>query len=343
MSSAAVNVTNDCSPILIPSSTPPNATINTGSELPPISETTSPPANQDEVGRPGAISTNLPWNSNRYISEWNSDEVLRWFQSRGLNKSYECLCAPDEVITGKTLEEMFKMKQKNYGSYRANYPNNLSKDFHQFEQLLDSYFVAKRIHRFDVAVSFAGERRDRVRQIADKLCVKIKRPDAKERIFYDYNHQAELARPELDLELERIYRYQTRLIVVFMCNAYSRKKWCRLEERAIRGLWVAGQKDRIMLLSVDGTITEPFSDLGGYMDISEKSDDDVVDAIYSRLKALDDPLSSSQSSHTSTQQPILEGVLSNRIEILRNVLRSISPWYIIIVLLSYILGTIIGR
>ncbi|CAF1274684.1 unnamed protein product [Adineta steineri] len=343
MSSAAVNVTNDCSPILIPSSTPPNATINTGSELPAISETTLPSTNQDEVGRPEAISTKLPWNSNRYISEWTSDEVLEWFRWHHLNGSYECLRARVEVITGKTLEQMFIMKQKNYGSYRANYPNNLSKDFDRFEQLLDSYFVDKRVHRFDVAVSFAGERRDLVRKIADKLCMKINRPNAEERIFYDYYHQAELARPSLDTYLETIYRYQTRLIVVFMCNAYSRKKWCGLESCAISSLSLAGRKDRIMYLSVDGTIIEGLLDTVGYMDISKKSDDDVVDAIYSRLKALDDPLSSSQSSHTSTQQSMLEGVLSKRIEILRNVLRSISPWYIIIVLLSYILGTIIGR
>ncbi|CAF1113154.1 unnamed protein product [Adineta steineri] len=333
----------------IGNSTPPNATTNTGSKLPPISETTSPPTNQDEVGRPEAISTKLPWNSNRYIREWTSDEVLGWFQLHGLNELCNCLFAPDEV-NGKTLEEMFKLKQKNYERYRVYYtnrlasnPNNLPKDFDRFEQLLDSYFIDKRVHRFDVAFSFAGEIRNRVSQIADKLCVKINRQDGRKPIFYDNYHKAELARPNLDLYLHTIYRYQTRLIVVFMCDEYSRKEWCGLEARAIRSLLKTHQSDRIMLLTVDGKRIEGVLDIDGYMDISQENDDNVVDAIHSRLEALGHPLPLSQPLHTPTQQLILEGVLSKRIEILRNVLRSISPWYIIIVLLSYILGTIIGR
>ncbi|CAF4155928.1 unnamed protein product, partial [Adineta steineri] len=334
----------------IGNSTPPNATTNTGSKLPPISETASPPTNQDEVGRPEAISTNLPWNSDRHISEWNIDEVLGWFQFHKLDKLYNCLFAPGEVKNGATLKKMFQMKRQNFEHYRVYYtnrlalnPDDLSKDFHDFNRSLDLYFINKYAHRFDVAFSFPGEIRNRVSQIADKLCVKINRQDGRKPIFYDNYHKAELARPNLDLYLHTIYRYQTRLIVVFMCDEYSRKEWCGLEARAIRSLLKTHQSDRIMLLTVDGKRIEGVLDIDGYMDISQENDDNVVDAIHSRLEALGHPLPLSQPLHTPTQQLILEGVLSKRIEILRNVLRSISPWYIIIVLLSYILGTIIGR
>jgi hypothetical protein len=171
----------------------------------------------------------------------------------------------------------------------------------------------------------------------------MNRQNGKERIFYDKYHKAELARPNLDLYLHNIYRYKSRLIVVFMCDDYSRKEWCGLEARAIRGLLKTDQNDRIMLLSVDGKTIDGVLDIDGYMDISQEDDDDVVNAIYSRLIALGDPLPLPRSLHTPTSHPISESVLTKNFMVLRNAFYSISPWYIIILLLAYILGTFIGR
>jgi hypothetical protein len=49
--------------------------------------------------------------------------------------------------------------------------------------------------RFRVALSFPGEKRDYVRQVADALAAKL----GKDRVFYDDYYTAELARPELDV------------------------------------------------------------------------------------------------------------------------------------------------
>src|SRR3546814_10706368 len=51
-------------------------------------------------------------------------------------------------------------------------------------------------------------------------------------IFYDYNYQAFLARPNLDKLLSKIYREQAKLIVVFLSEDYQRKPWPGLEFRS---------------------------------------------------------------------------------------------------------------
>ncbi|UJR34526.1 hypothetical protein I4U23_021934 [Adineta vaga] len=225
---------------------------------------------------------------------------------------------------GVALAKIFKFKLKNYERYRVYYTNNLTsdqkkKDFDRFGQLLDAYFIDKYAHRFDVAFSFPGDIRERVCSIAEKLCEKINGQNGRERIFYDKYRKAELARPNLDLYLHTIYRYQTRLIVVFMCDDYSRKELIKLCLSIL-------SFDRIMLLSVDG------KSIDGYMDISNEDDNNVVNAIYSRLKALGDPLTPSRSLHRPVQQSAIEKSMS------RNIIRSVSPWYIILGLIAFILG-----
>ncbi|CAF1317068.1 unnamed protein product, partial [Adineta steineri] len=220
---------------------------------------------ENSNNKQGTTTTDISSNTERHISQWSEDEVLGWFQSYNLD--------------GKIYGDRLPIKEK-----------NLLKDFDRFGQQLDSLFIDKLEHRFDVAFSFPGDIRERVSHIAEKLCKKIN-TDGQQRVFYDMYHKAELARPNLDLYLQTIYRYKTKLIVVFMCDEYSRREWCGLEARAIRSLMKTYQNSRIMLLSVDGKAIEGVLDIDGYLDISEKKDDDndVVDAIYTRLIALENP------------------------------------------------------
>ena len=187
--------------------------------------------------------------------------------------------------------------------------------------------------------SYVGEIRDKVSQIADKLCLKINTIQGEQRVFYDRYHKVELARPNLDLYLQSIYRYQSRLIVVFMCDPYKIKEWCGLEERAIRSLLKARQSSRIMLLSVDGKTIEGISDIDGYWNIKDENEDTVAEGIYQRFKDLGNPISWPQIFYP----PQPENTLSKMLLSSTSVFRSISPWYIVVALLSYILGTLVGR
>ena len=81
--------------------------------------------------------------------------------------------------------------------------------------------------RFTVALSFPGERREFVSKVAACLAKKL----GKQKILYDKYLEAEFARPNLDLHLPKLYRTESDLIVIFLCNEYSKKRWCKLEWR----------------------------------------------------------------------------------------------------------------
>lgn len=79
--------------------------------------------------------------------------------------------------------------------------------------------------RFRVALSFPGERRPFVAAVADNLKLTL----GNDAVFYDSDYVAELARPNLDLLLQRIYHDNSDLIVVFLGGDYAAKEWCGLE------------------------------------------------------------------------------------------------------------------
>jgi hypothetical protein len=79
--------------------------------------------------------------------------------------------------------------------------------------------------RFTIALSFPGEHRDFVEKAASCLAGQIGR----ERVLYDRYHEAEFARPDLDVYLPNLYATESELIVIFLCPDYAKKRWCKLE------------------------------------------------------------------------------------------------------------------
>jgi hypothetical protein len=130
-----------------------------------------------------------------------------------------------------------------------------------------------------------------------------------------------------------------------MCSDYSRKEWCGLEARAIRDLLKTRQNDRIMLLSADGETIDGILSIDGYMNIKDDSEDVVANAIYDRLVALGDPQPQSQSKlHLPPPPPLPpKSMISKVIVASKNAFHSISPWYIVVALLAYILGAKFGH
>jgi len=61
--------------------------------------------------------------------------------------------------------------------------------------------------RFAIALSFPGERREFLSQVADELANKV----GKSRVLYDKYHEAEFARPNLDVYLPNLYRPESDL------------------------------------------------------------------------------------------------------------------------------------
>ena len=136
--------------------------------------------------------------------------------------------------------------------------------------------------RFRVALSFPGEHRSFVKQVAEHLSDAVGR----EQVLYDKFYEAEFARIDLDVYLPRLYREQSELIVIFLCPEYPTKRWCQLELRHIRQLIATIDAGRIMLLSFGWP--GDLSELGilpgdGYVNIADRPASEIAGLILQRL------------------------------------------------------------
>src|ERR1017187_6279757 len=132
--------------------------------------------------------------------------------------------------------------------------------------------------RFRVALSFPGEHRARVERIAEVLAGKLGR----EKVLYDKWYAAEFARPNLSVYLPDLYRRESDLIVIFLCNEYE-KEWCGLEWRACLDLLKRKEYGRLMLLRFDDAEISGVYSIDGYLDISKMGDEAVAASILERL------------------------------------------------------------
>lgn len=137
--------------------------------------------------------------------------------------------------------------------------------------------------RFKIALTFPGEYRDLVDNVAQKL-VNIY---GKECVLYDNNFRSEFARPNLDVYLQKLYSEESELIVVFFCKEYNEKNWCGIEWRSIRKLLNSKSDEQIMLIKCgDGSVSGLFDSVDGYIDASTTPTETLVEYITERYDKL---------------------------------------------------------
>jgi hypothetical protein len=135
---------------------------------------------------------------------------------------------------------------------------------------------------FKVAMSFPGEHRAYVAGVVNAL-----RPHlGTDSVFYDFDYQAQLARPNLDLLLQSIYRDHSELVVVFLCEEYAQKEWCGLEWRAIRDI-IKAKEDKVMFVRFDDEAVDGVFSIDGYIDARRFSEKEVAKFIMQRLGCKD--------------------------------------------------------
>lgn len=133
--------------------------------------------------------------------------------------------------------------------------------------------------QFDVSLSFPGEKRPFVSQVAAGL------RERSVNVFYDQYFEAELARPNLDVLLQHIYHDCSKLVVVFICRDYEQKEWCGLEWRAIRDLIKKKRSQNLMLFRFDDAEMAGLLSIDGYIDLRDRTPEDAVRAILQRTAA----------------------------------------------------------
>lgn len=134
--------------------------------------------------------------------------------------------------------------------------------------------------RFTIALSFPGEHRTFVEQVAAALSSQI----GKDRVLYDKYYEAEFARPNLDTHLQSLYHDDSELIAVFLCEDYEYKEWCGLEWRAIRDLIKKRQASSVMPFRFDMTEIPGLFSTDGYVWIDNRSPQEIATIILKRLE-----------------------------------------------------------
>lgn len=133
--------------------------------------------------------------------------------------------------------------------------------------------------RFKVAVSFPGEKRRYVSRVVDVLRSVL----GSDSVFYDFDYQAQLARPNLDTLLQRIYRDQSDLVVVFLCAEYAEKQWCGLEWRAVREIIKQKRDDQVMFVRFDDADVQGVLSIDGYIDGGRVTAKQVAELVVARV------------------------------------------------------------
>ncbi len=134
--------------------------------------------------------------------------------------------------------------------------------------------------RFKVALSFPGEKRVYVERVARELKKKLP-PNS---VFYDRDFTAQLARPNLDTLLQKMYLDNSDLVVVFLCSEYEEKEWCGLEWRAIRDIIKKKHQDSLMFLRFDGATISGTLSIDGYVDLRRYSSLQAAGLVLERVK-----------------------------------------------------------
>jgi hypothetical protein len=157
--------------------------------------------------------------------------------------------------------------------------------------------------RFKVALSFPGEQRDYVLQVAELLASEL---GGEHTVFYDNWYEEELAISNLDIRLQKIYHDDAQLIVTFLCADYKRKEWCGLEWRAIRDLIKKRKDDDMMFLRFDNADISGLFSIDGYIDLRNRSPEETVELIIKRLKRIGYFVENNNASINTAPKIIIE-------------------------------------
>lgn len=137
-------------------------------------------------------------------------------------------------------------------------------------------------HSFDVALSFPGE----VRPLVEQIALELERRIGPNSYFYDNNFVSQLARPSLDTLLQDIYRNRSKLIVVFLSSNYQKKDWCGVEFRAIQEIIFERDHKRIMFIRTDRGPVEGIFKTDGFVDACQFSASELAGFIHERTTLL---------------------------------------------------------
>ncbi len=131
---------------------------------------------------------------------------------------------------------------------------------------------------FDIALSFAGEDRDKAELLANAL--KSKNIN----VFYDDFQKAELWGQDLYSYLSDLYRLRAKYCVMFVSEHYSKKLWTNHERKSAQERAFKESQTYILPIRIDNTEIPGLLSTVGYLNWNNESIETIVRLIINKLE-----------------------------------------------------------
>jgi hypothetical protein len=131
--------------------------------------------------------------------------------------------------------------------------------------------------KFDIALSFAGEDRKYVDQVA----ILLKQKGIS--VFYDLFEEANLWGKNLYDYLSDIYQNQARYTIMFISDSYNKKLWTNHERQAMQARAFQESEEYILPVKFDDTKIPGVLLTTGYLDLKTRSPEQLVEIIEKKL------------------------------------------------------------
>ncbi|MFL1894280.1 toll/interleukin-1 receptor domain-containing protein [Aquimarina sp. 2-A2] len=150
---------------------------------------------------------------------------------------------------------------------------------------------------YDIALSFAGEDRKYVEQVASEL------QKRNIRVFYDMFEEANLWGKNLYNYLSEIYQNKARFTLLFISKAYNEKLWTNHERVSMQARAFQESREYILPARFDSTAIPGILNTVGYIDLRNKTPDQLVDLIEKKISKEQTFLSKKWSKLTTFINP----------------------------------------
>jgi len=130
---------------------------------------------------------------------------------------------------------------------------------------------------YDVALSFAGEDRRYVEEIASQL------RSRNVTVFYDRYEQANLWGKELYVHLDEVYRKRARYCMMFLSESYASKVWTSHERKSAQARAMIEKNDYLLPVRLDDTEIPGMLPTVGYIKSSDFSSAQIVELVIQKL------------------------------------------------------------
>lgn len=132
-------------------------------------------------------------------------------------------------------------------------------------------------YEYDVVLSFAGEDRAYVEQVATLL------REAGAAVFYDQYEQVTLWGRDLYVHLDEVYRHKARFCVMFISRAYREKLWTNHERQSAQARAFQESEEYILPARFDDTEIPGIRPTIGYIDLRKTTPAKLAALVLEKL------------------------------------------------------------